>query len=120
MANIRPIVWMPWDGTIQTASSERIRILPRRPRNLASGVSATVTPRLMNDCLEMLNAQKELFTRLPSFRSIVAEAPHAGEPRCFRRRESIGSQADPEGTPPAPQFPDVFSNRHACGAVGSG
>src|SRR5665647_3788283 len=89
MANIKPNVWMPWDGTIQTASSERIRILPRRPRNLASGVSATVTPRLTNDCLEMLNAQKELFTRLPSFRSIevrtltVAKAPHAEEPHCL-------------------------------------
>src|ERR1019366_3781492 len=105
MANIKPIVWMPWDGTIQTASSERIRILPRSPRNLASGVSATVTPRLTNDCFEMLNAQKELLTRLPSFRSIevrtltVAKAPHAEELRCLSRRERIGWQAKA----PAPQ-----------------
>jgi hypothetical protein len=53
---------MPREGTIQTASSDRIRTWPRRPRNLASGVSATLTPKLMKDCLDMLNAHKEDLT----------------------------------------------------------
>jgi len=60
---------MPWDGTSQTASSERISILPMSPRNLESGVSATATPRFTNDCLDMLNAQKEVLTGLWSFRN---------------------------------------------------
>src|ERR1035437_4724223 len=61
---------MPWDGTTHSASSERIRILPRSPRSRVSAVSATATPRLMNDCRETLNAHKEVFTRLPSFQSV--------------------------------------------------
>src|SRR5438045_422781 len=64
------MVWMPLEGTIHNASSERSRILPKRPRNRAQGVSATVTPRFMKACLVVLNAYLMSLTLFITFLAI--------------------------------------------------
>src|SRR5215467_11601379 len=58
MGNISPMVWMPCEGNIHKPSSERSRILPKRPRKRDKGVSATLTPRLRKHCRVILNAHK--------------------------------------------------------------
>jgi len=71
------MVWMPREGTIQRPSSERRVIFPRSPRRRERGESATVTPRLINACLDALKTYQIFGTVAPS-----STGSATSNPRC--------------------------------------